>query len=182
MRHYLINSWVGCRESNRLDQYSGEQLGNRQLASVGKTIHRKYDITDWEDIPTYVNGKACVANFSEENIQKWLNPQEEVEETKPSVYRMPECVLPGEEEVDTYDVQQLALVRAYRCGDITKDIYDANIKSLREKQIKAWDKYVSQSNQGLLDKQLKSRRGIRLLALMAICAVAWILFVNLAMK
>lgn len=68
-RMYVLNSWVGACEYDEGDTYNGQQIGNRNQKSIGVLIERSGD--QWkagnvdQQIPTFINGCANVAAFSE---------------------------------------------------------------------------------------------------------------------
>lgn len=69
MRTHIVQSWVGACEYDEGDTYNGQQLGNRNQKSIGVLIERSGD--QWkagnvdQQIPTFINGRANVAAFSE---------------------------------------------------------------------------------------------------------------------
>lgn len=47
-RQYIVNSWVGAAEYPDGDQYSGEQIGNRNKPSIGAQVERSGD--QWRSV------------------------------------------------------------------------------------------------------------------------------------
>lgn len=98
----------------------------------------------FEDIPTFVNGRPNIQAFSEDGIKQWLSSdnQQQANSRPASVYIHPYCVMPGEEEIEALDEQQLMLYKQYKAGRLSCDRYNEMVTPLRERQQKAWDEYI----------------------------------------
>lgn len=97
----------------------------------------------FEDIPTYVNGRPNIQGFSDQGMEYWLSSDEKKASGKPAgVYIHPFCIMPGEEEIEALDVQQLMLYKQYKTGRLSYDRYKSMVEPVRKRQEKAWDEYI----------------------------------------
>jgi len=176
------------------DDWSGLSMNGRQwknpltLETRGLSgadywhMRKAIEPKTWEDIPTYINGKPCVGNFSDEGIKQWLSSDDEKQANgKPaSVYIHPLCILPGQEEIERLDQQQLAIFERLKLGELSKAIYDSIISDLRVKQGKAWDAYIEKMQGDPLDWQAsekeKTQEKLYMLATVVLFVVGWIAY------
>lgn len=173
------DDWAGLSPNGR-QWKNPHTMETRDLSGADYWHMRKaIEPKTWEDIPTHINGKACIANFSDENIQRWISPEQH-SNGKKQIERTPHCVLPGQEDIERLDQQQLAMFERFKLGELSKAMYDSIISELRAKQEKAWDKHIetltSSPLNGKQSEKEKTQEKLYMLATVVLMVIGWIAY------